>query len=218
MDNKSPVPEKIGQYRDASRSEFWDVRIEEGVMPWDAGGVPRQLACWIDNVSSIGKVVIPGCGSGYEAVAFASAGAKVTAIDFSASALAVARENIGDAPVELRQEDVFTSSVAEVEADLVYERAFLAAIPERLRETYSRWVANQVRPGGLLLGYFLLGEGRGGPPFPILGEQLDQLLSPSFECIDRQPVTDSLEVFQGQECWQVWRRKMCAGREQNNAG
>ncbi|RRJ85317.1 methyltransferase domain-containing protein [Aestuariirhabdus litorea] len=207
MEPETTIPESLRQQRDASRAEFWDLRIAEGVMPWDCGGVPRQLAHWIGNAPTPARVVIPGCGSAYEAVAFANAGWGVTAIDFSAEAIAIARQQIGTAKVELREEDVFTSPVQEVPVELVYERAFLAAIPPALRSAYAQWVTRQVRPGGLLVGYFLLGESRRGPPFPISEAELEALLSPAFDCIDRQPVSDSLAVFQGQDQWQVWKRR-----------
>ncbi|MCL6417533.1 TPMT family class I SAM-dependent methyltransferase [Aestuariirhabdus sp. Z084] len=207
MDKETPVPKKLRQHRDASRPEFWDVRIEEGVMPWDSGVVHQQLAHWIGEQSSIGRVLIPGCGSAYEAVAFADAGATVTAIDFSARAVAIAREQVGDAPVELIEDDVFTCTDLPDAVDVIYERAFLAALPHALRPAYGDWMRRHVRPGGQLLGYFVLGEQGGGPPFAIPQLELNALLTSGFDCVLSQPATDSLAVFGGQEHWQIWRRR-----------
>jgi len=37
-------------------------------MPWDAGGVPRELAKYLAGASGGGRVLIPGCGAAYEVV------------------------------------------------------------------------------------------------------------------------------------------------------
>src|SRR5919109_3794562 len=69
--------------QDSSRPEFWDTRFRDGVTPWDAGGAPRQLAVWIQEKTSPLRVLIPGCGTGYEVRLFAEHGHDVLAIDFS---------------------------------------------------------------------------------------------------------------------------------------
>ena len=53
---------------DPSAREFWDIRFREGRMPWDAGGVPRELAKYLAGASGGGRVLIPGCGAAYEVV------------------------------------------------------------------------------------------------------------------------------------------------------
>ena len=50
-------------------------------MPWDAGGVPRELAKYLAGAAGGGRVLIPGCGAAYEVAAFHEAGYEVIAID-----------------------------------------------------------------------------------------------------------------------------------------
>ena len=57
--------------QDSSRPEFWDTRFRGGVTPWDAGGVPAQLSVWVGRKHSPLKILVPGCGSGYEVRLFA---------------------------------------------------------------------------------------------------------------------------------------------------
>ena len=64
-------------------------------MPWDAGGVPHELAKYLAGASGGGRVLIPGCGAAYEAVAFHEAGYEVIAIDFSPEAVAAAARALG---------------------------------------------------------------------------------------------------------------------------
>jgi thiopurine S-methyltransferase len=76
---------------------------------------------------------------------------------------------------------------------------------------WSDWaqrVAQLVRPGGALAGFFFFDAGERGPPFPLHSqEELDKLLTAGFERIADQPVADSIPVFAGKERWQVWRRR-----------
>ena len=52
---------------------------------------------------------------------------------------------------------------------------------------YGRRLPELVRPGGVLAGYFELGERRGGPPYEITREDLDALLTPAFALETDQP-------------------------------
>ena len=63
--------------------EFWNSRYLKDDTPWDFDGVPADLKEFLKKRGRGAKVLIPGCGSGYEIQAFAEAGYEVTAIDFS---------------------------------------------------------------------------------------------------------------------------------------
>src|SRR5882672_12125777 len=70
-----------------AQPEFWSVRYISGDTPWDFGGIPADLKEYLRSNPKGGKVLIPGCGWGYEVQAFADAGYDVTAIDFSPEAV-----------------------------------------------------------------------------------------------------------------------------------
>ena len=76
--------------------EFWDSRYRERRTPWDQGGVPEALTRWLRTTPSPGRVLIPGCGFGYEVRAFHDAGWDVVAIDYSPTAVKHAREMLGE--------------------------------------------------------------------------------------------------------------------------
>lgn len=91
--------------------------------------------------------------------------------------------------------------------EMVYERAFLCALPRRMWADWGRRMAQVVAPGGALAGFFVFDAGERGPPFPLNSQaELDALLAPAFERIENAPVDDSIAVFEGKERWQVWRR------------
>jgi SAM-dependent methyltransferase len=128
----------------------------------------------------------------------------VVAVDFSPAAVAAARAVLGEHAGRVRCDDFFT-----VEAgggfDLVYERAFLCALPRRLWAQYAGRVAALLQPGGLLAGFFFFDEGERGPPFGLKAGELEALLAPRFDRLEDRAVDDSLPVFAGRERWQVWR-------------
>jgi trans-aconitate methyltransferase len=112
---------------------------------------------------------------------------------------------LGNAAVDLVCADFFTWQPPQA-SSLIYERAFLCALPRKLWADWGRRVAELLAPGGLLAGYFFVCDQAKGPPFGILPGQLDELLRPNFERIEDAAVDDSISVFSGRERWQVWRR------------
>lgn len=186
--------------------DFWCKRFGEGVTPWDAGRVQGDFASFVAARTQPLNTLIPGCGSAWEASHLADHRWPVTALDFSPTAVACAREVLADQAVDLVCADFFTWQPAQA-LDLIYERAFLCALPRKLWADWGKRVAELLPPGGLLAGYFFVCDQLKGPPFGILPEQLDALLLPNFECLTDQPVADSIPVFAGRERWQVWRRR-----------
>jgi SAM-dependent methyltransferase len=199
------VPTPSFPKRDPADASFWDLRYEARFAPWDAGRVPAQLAALVARERPAAALV-PGCGSAYEVRALAEAGWRVLGIDFSAEALAAARAVLGPWAGSLRQADFF-APLPEAPFDLVYERAFLCALPRRMWAHWALRMAEVVRPGGLLAGYFYFDEGERGPPFPLHSQaELDGLLATAFTREEDQPASDSIDVFAGRERWQAWRR------------
>lgn len=193
--------------QDSSRAEFWDTRFRDGVTPWDAGGVPPQLAAWLRGRPPA-RVLIPGCGSGHEVRLFAQHGDDVLAIDFSDEAIMAARRTLGALGDRVRKADFFALSAPPF--DLVYERAFLCALPRARWGDWAQRMAELVRPGGELAGFFFLDDNPKGPPFGTSRAGLTGLLEGAFELGEDRPVPpeQSLPVFQRKEIWQVWKRRL----------
>lgn len=188
--------------------DFWDHRFRGNVTPWDAGRVPDDLRAFVRAFGDrqvAPRVLIPGCGSAYEARHLAELGWRVTAIDFSAAAIEAARATLGPYADCLMLADFFAFD-AGAPYDLMYERAFLCALPRRLWADYARRSAELLDAEGLLVGYFFYSNEPKGPPFGTTREELQTLLSPWFALVDDEPASDSIPVFAGKERWQVWRR------------
>jgi SAM-dependent methyltransferase len=191
--------------RDPLTPGFWDERFERGFTPWDRGGVPDALRSFVAGAGRPLRTLIPGCGDAYELAFLLDAGWDATAIDFSPAAVRRARENAGKWRSSIVEADFFAYQPARP-LELVYERAFLCALPPAMRpQVVARW-AQLLHPGGLVAGYFFFDASAKGPPFGISRAQLDSLMQPLFECVSDEAVGDSIPVFEGKERWMAWRR------------
>jgi len=197
--------------RDPLSARFWDERFERRFTPWDRGTVPQALRAFMAGFDPASArawppaVLVPGCGAAHELVMMAQAGWDVTAIDFSAVAVARAKTLAGPWADRVVQADFFDWQPARP-LDLVYEQAFLCALPRTRWDAVARRWEDLLGPGGLLAGYFYFDEAEKGPPFGIARTRLDALLRPGFECIVDEAVSDSIPVFAGKERWMVFRR------------
>ncbi len=192
--------------RDPGEPEFWDLRYGANFAPWDAGKVPQQLRELVRAAQGSRRVLVPGCGSAWDVRCFAENGWEVLGIDFSPEALAAARSVLGAYGGRVVRADFF-APIAQAPFDVLYERAFLCALPRRMWGDWARRVAQLVRPGGTLAGFFFFDAGERGPPFPLHSQnELEALLTPAFERVVDEPVPDSIPVFAAKERWQVWRR------------
>jgi SAM-dependent methyltransferase len=201
------VSEPTFPKRDPAEPGFWDLRYEARFAPWDAGRVPAQLRDFVARSAAPRRALVPGCGSAWDVRFLAESGWDVLGIDFSEAALATAAPILGPWAARVRRADFF-APIAGEPFEVVYERAFLCALPRRMWIAWSKRVADLAEPGGVLAGFFFFGEGERGPPFALSSPQeLSALLEPAFSRIEDSPGTDSIPVFAGKERWQVWRRQ-----------
>jgi SAM-dependent methyltransferase len=192
---------------DPASPAFWDARFDAAFTPWDQGGIPQALVNYVTQNPQVKKVLIPGCGTAHEFRFFARLGWDATAIDFSPVAVARARQMLGTLGTNVREEDFFGEPLSRQHFDVIYERAFLCALPRRLWPAWAERVSKLLLPGGRLIGFFFFDTGTKGPPFGIALAELDELLSPNFDLIEEVLPSDSISVFAGKERWQVWLRR-----------
>ena len=120
---------------------------------------------------------MPGCGRGYDVAFLARPGRLVTGLEYSASAMAAARDYIAKTVlperaiyITLVQGDFFDKSVAEGTFDLVYDYTFLCALRPADRDAWAARMHQLLRPGGLLVTLM----------FPLRPEPLDLSKGPPF--------------------------------------
>lgn len=187
--------------------EFWDSRYRDGLTPWDQGGAPNALTRWLAAGPAPARVLIPGCGLGYEVRAFHDAGWEVMAIDYSPSAVARARQTLGELGDKVILADFFANDFGREKFDVVYERTFLCALPPRMWPAYARRMSELLVDRGRLVGTFFYGHNDDPPPHPLTRAAADAVLGYYLQRVSDEAVTDSLPIFGGKERWQIWEKK-----------
>lgn len=191
---------------DSSQTIFWTKRWEAGKTPWDFGGVPPALVAFLKREPTATRVLIPGCGTGYEVRAFHETGYDVSAIEFSAPAVAHARAVLGPLGERVIHGNFFKYDFTGHQYGLIYERGFLCSLPPARWPDYAARMAGLLPAGGRLVGLFLYGEEPEPPPFPLTAATAAGLLGRSFRLVRDEPVAESVPVYQGLEHWQEWER------------
>ena len=204
--------------RDPAAPDFWNLRFTAAFTPWDQGGVPACLLEYLPRPQALQatpemqrtrtqRILIPGCGSGYEVKYLTDLGYAVTAIDFSAAAVAQARGILGGTYADrVREEDFFGDTLGCERFDIIYERAFLCALPRRMWPQWAARVAALIPAGGQLIGFFFADNNEKGPPFGLASGELETMLEPHFTRLTIGNPPDSIAVFAAKETWQVWLR------------
>lgn len=126
--------------------------------PWDRGEPSPQAQAWIDSgvVKAGDRIVVPGCGSGWELATFAAAGLDVVGVDFAPAAVERAGDLLHEAglPGTVFCADVLVWGPGAA-ADAVYEQTCLCALHPDDWTTYVDQLRSWLRPGGVLLAHFM---------------------------------------------------------------
>ena len=193
---------------------FWEGLYQHGEDGWDLGAATPPLVRWTAAHPELvdGKrVLVIGCGRGHDARMLARAGAKVTAVDFAAEAVAGARALAASEGVtmEVLQADLFELPSQPEHAgryDLCVEHTCFCAIDPARRAEYVEAVRALVVDGGHLLALFYAHGRPGGPPFTTDDAELERLFPPRFVVEHREIPPDSLERRRGAERLWLLRR------------
>ena len=189
----------------------WDAAYRRGETPWELGEpAPPLLDLARDHLSRLGRVLIPGCGRGDDALAIASLGANVTGWDLAPTAIAAAQERarVGSLPATFVVRDALHPTAANAGTfDTWIEHTFFTALAPERRPQYAAAAATLLRPGGLILGLYYCDDVTGGPPFAIREEELRALVAPAFHVVTLATATNSADRWAGRELAAVLERR-----------
>lgn len=157
----------------ADKASFWNEKYLNIDSNWDLNSPTDVFVDLIKNKKSFspGKLLVVGCGKGYDAVAAAKEGFEVSAIDFSSYAINYAGELAQNNSVSLNliEEDIFNlHEDFNGQFDIVYDYVMYCAINPSRRKEYARKISSLLKVNGKLLALLFPVENRsGGPPFGI---------------------------------------------------
>ena len=191
--------------------EFWGAKYRVADWGWDLGQVsPPFVKVWESGLLKPGRMLIPGCGRGWEALYFAEKGFKVTALDFAPEALIEVERRANEAGLEIdecRQDFLNLSPELIGCFDVILEQTCFCAIHPTQRPRYVAAAKSCLKPGGELIGLFYSTRERGGPPFDTDPEDVRRLFEPFFELEHFALTPNSHPRRLGQEWLGMFRKK-----------
>ncbi|OMO89153.1 TPMT family [Corchorus olitorius] len=102
----------------------------------------------------MGRVLVPGCGTGYDVVAMACPGRHVVGLDISEEAIKKAKQMSSSSP----NGDYFTFLTADFFTwhptdlfDLIFDYTFFCAVEPHLRSAWAQQIQKFLKPDGELI-------------------------------------------------------------------
>jgi methyl halide transferase len=177
---------------------FWKERYAMGATGWDLGQVAPPLQAYFDQLTDKTlRILIPGCGFGYEAIYLAEQGfSAITVIDLVPEALQPIREKAPS--VHCIAGDFFELTGS---FDRIIEQTLFCAILPQQRKAYVEHVSQLLVPGGKYVGVLFDRDFEGGPPFGGSVEEYRNYCAPVFSsfsidpCYNSAPPRAQTEVF-----------------------
>ena len=192
----------------------WREAWKAGTTPWDAGVSPPALRSLIDrDAVPAGRILVPGCGTGYDLATLARSDREVVGIDLSENArdafLAAHPDLPG--PVTYEVTDFFSYAPARG-FHFVWDYTFFCALDPEQRGAWSQTMARLVEPAGVLATLIFPFEDpisdRQGPPWPINTEVVRGYADDAFEEFDSIEVGQTHPGREGKERLVLWRRRL----------
>lgn len=187
---------------------FWEHRYEHEQIGWDLGVVSPPLKAFIDHLSDKHlKILIPGCGNGYEAEYLLAKGFEhVTVLDIAEMPLQNLKNRLGEPKgLKLHAGDFFEHTG---QYDLILEQTFFCALDPARRIDYVQHMHALLKPGGHLAGVLFNVEfEKEGPPFG--GEEMEyrKLFKPFFKMLKMDLCENSIQPRMNTELFFVAEAK-----------
>jgi methyl halide transferase len=188
---------------------YWEDRYQTKDMPWEKGEPSPGLVDFLTARPELPreKVCVPGCGTGHDVRAWASAGFDAFGFDLAPSAVRLSTEKTAAAALSAHfQIGDFLLDAPPFLFDWLFEHTLFCAIQPDQRDEYVRAVLRWLKPRGQYLAVNYLIPDKDGPPFGTTREELWQRFSPHFDLVEEW-VPRSYPNRTGLELMLWWRRK-----------
>jgi methyl halide transferase len=161
----------------------WEVRYQTGDMPWEKGEASPGLVDFLTAHPDLpkGRVLVPGCGTGHDARAWAKAGFDVTGLDLAPSAIRLSHERTEAAGLKANFHlGNFLEDKPLAQFDWVFEHTLFCAIDRERRDDYARAILRWLKPAGQFLAVHYMIRENEGPPFGCTQAELMERFAPHF--------------------------------------
>ena len=192
----------------------WEEAWRAGTTPWDAGKSPPALRSLLDReIVPPGRILIPGCGAGYDLSALAREDREVVGIDLSEQAREAFLAAHSDLPGNVVYEVAdFFSFEPPAGFDFVWDYTFFCALDPDQRTPWSEMMKRLVKPAGVLATLLFPFEDpiseTQGPPWPINTNMVRGFIEDAFEELEVAEVEHTHPGREGRERLALWRRRV----------
>lgn len=180
--------------------DYWNDLYKKNDIGWDVGKASSPLAAYIDQLTNKDvKILIPGCGNGYEAEYLLKSGfTDITLIDIAPALTEQLKERFknNEDHIHIITGDFFEHTG---EYDLILEQTFLSALDPSLREAYANQLNNLLKPGGKVAGVLFSKHFDDNPPHGGSIEEYKNLFGEKFIINVLEPCYNSIKRRQGSE-------------------
>lgn len=194
----------------------WNKRYQEHDTPWDKHAPSPPLQEVLDLHPIQGRVLVPGCGAGHDAVAIArtSGGyAQIVAMDLAPLAIQLAKKLYPTFDIEFTVGN-FLDPPEGFEHDFkwVVEHTLFCALDPDQRPAYVQAVRRSLKANGLFLAvFFLTPEGANepgyeGPPWPVKVPEIDELFDPHFKLLEQFTPANAFPGREDRELVRLYRK------------
>jgi methyl halide transferase len=194
-------------------ASFWDNMYLNNQAGWDMRSATPVFENLLDSgkFTHPGRILIAGCGKGYDAVLAAKKGYDVYAMDISGEAIRSAIELAEKENVRINfiHEDIFKlDSLYKNYFDYVYDYVTYCAIIPGRRAEYAEKISGFLKPGGKLIALLFPVERReGGPPFAVDVQEFYRLFSRYLFLKFSSKKINSIKPRKQREILQIYLKK-----------
>ena len=197
---------------EVNKSEFWDNLYKINSVGWN---LKSPTPAFIDLLKSKyfadkNKMLITGCGYGYDAIAAAKNNFNVTAVDFSETAIQFGqslaeKENV---KVNFIAEDFFRLNDNHLNSyEIIFDYVTYCAIDPLRRKEYADKIYQLLKTEGIFVIILFPIEKRvGGPPFAVDVDEATKLFSEKLKLVVSTDKINSIKPRKGRELLQIYRK------------
>jgi SAM-dependent methyltransferase len=195
---------------EANNEAWWTDLYAKNDTRWDLNAPTPALPAIAPRLKlQRSRILVLGAGTGNDAAWFAEQGHLVTAVDFSAEAIARAQAKYAHLPdLKFIQADVFNLPASmNGSFDIIFEHTLYCAIsPEKRTDLVKVW-RRLLSERGHIMGVFFTMDKPKGPPYGGSEWEIRQRLSKTFRTLYWMRLRNSLPQRLGQELF-VYAEKL----------
>ena len=145
----------------------WEQAYQNRKTGWDRGEISLNLIYWLEQQQlEPCRLLVPGCGNGYEVLYLAQQGFDVVAIDIAPTAVNNLKKALKEH--QLKAEVIladFFNWQPTTPFDVIYEQTSLCALAPKQWQAYEQCLYRWLKPKGKLLAQFIQTKSESGPPY-----------------------------------------------------